>query len=706
MSNRLSKVFKKYIINKKISLETLKEFDRYLKTTKYVPVFDDYIKILNLDMVLPWLDELVENNLDDITNQDYSFIDNNDFITSLIKVYCLINGLLEEDNEKEFNDQDEYNLASAGSYLKEIGNYSLLSVEEERELGLKILAGDLKAKEKMINSNLKLVVSIARKYCSSGKGLSFLDLIQEGNIGLIKATERFDVNKGYRFSTYATFWIKQAIIRAIGDKSRNVRIPIYLLEKITTYRKEVEWLSNELKREPTFQEIADKLQISVEKVSQLQLLQIDSISLNKVRDDDNSLELVDIIPDNKQSVEDSIIDLCLSDDINDLLENAGLLENEISVLRYRYGLNKERRELTLREISKILGVTSERIRQIETKAFMKLRTSYKIESLACYLTESKSAINNLNFYCEQYALGNKVKFFDKEDDNQQDRQISYQGEKKYKAAKNVYQYFSEYTKLEIDIALQKLSKKELEILHKKYSEECERGIHNSNLEGKEREYLYRGIIPKIKKTLVRNRKNKNFENSNIIVEEEDKPIEKSKNLYQYFPEYTMTEVNMALQSLTDGELYVLHKRYGEDLKNPIYNSDLEIKEKEDIYKRIISKIKRNLIKDWEERVNSLLTEPRKLTKEDYAKILGIFNTPEFIEITKRKSLLECLVISLKLGYINGKFFSSTVIADFLDIEVSVVDKITKATILEYKDKLKKIRQGDNLEFKRLTKLLK
>lgn len=265
-------------------------------------------------------------------------------------------------------------------YLKEIGGYPLLSIEEEIELAKKIEKGDEAAKQTLAESNLRLVVSIAKRYV--GRGLSFLDLIQEGNLGLIKAVEKFDYTKGYKFSTYATWWIRQAITRSIADQSRTIRIPVHMSEVINKTYRISRSLLQELGREPSEQELADAMNLPIEKVREILKVSADPISLDTPIGEEDDSHLGDFIKDDTIiGPEDAAAYAVLQDQISKLLDT--LTEREQRVLILRFGL-KDGRTRTLEEVGKEFNVTRERIRQIEAKALRKLRHPSRARMLKGY----------------------------------------------------------------------------------------------------------------------------------------------------------------------------------------------------------------------------------------------------------------------------------------------------------------------------------
>ena len=266
-------------------------------------------------------------------------------------------------------------------YLKEIGKVPLLSAEEEIELAKRMELGDEDAKKKLAEANLRLVVSIAKRYV--GRGMLFLDLIQEGNLGLIKAVEKFDYRKGYKFSTYATWWIRQAITRAIADQARTIRIPVHMVETINKLIRVSRQLLQELGREPTPEEIAREMNMPEERVREILKISQEPVSLETPIGEEEDSHLGDFIQDDQVPVPaDAAAFELLKEQLNEVLDT--LTEREQMVLRLRFGLD-DGRARTLEEVGKIFNVTRERIRQIEAKALRKLRHPSRSRKLKDYL---------------------------------------------------------------------------------------------------------------------------------------------------------------------------------------------------------------------------------------------------------------------------------------------------------------------------------
>lgn len=288
----------------------------------------------------------------------------------------------------EFNFDDDLSLPPGikindpvRMYLKEIGRVPLLSAEDEVGLAKRIEKGDEEAKRRLAEANLRLVVSIAKRYV--GRGMLFLDLIQEGNMGLIKAVEKFDHTKGYKFSTYATWWIRQAITRAIADQARTIRIPVHMVETINKLIRVSRQLLQELGREPTPEEIAQEMDLSTEKVREIMKIAQEPVSLETPIGEEDDSHLGDFIEDQEAlAPADAAAYELLKEQLEDVLDT--LTEREENVLRLRFGLD-DGRTRTLEEVGKVFGVTRERIRQIEAKALRKLRHPSRSKRLKDFL---------------------------------------------------------------------------------------------------------------------------------------------------------------------------------------------------------------------------------------------------------------------------------------------------------------------------------
>ena len=327
--------------------------------------------------------ELVENEAADLEN---GLADSVRLMDELEKMGITITDREDPDAAAEESIKeaasDEINVDdSVRMYLKEIGKVPLLNADQEQDLARRMLDGDESAKDILIESNLRLVVSIAKKYMN--RGLALLDLIQEGNLGLIKAVDKFDYSMGYKFSTYATWWIRQAISRAIADQARTIRIPVHMVETINKLNRIERQLIQELGREPDSKELAEKMGMSEEKIREIQKISQDPVSIDKPVGEEEDSHLVDFIASDETASPDEITARGLLKE--ELIETLNTLsEREAQVLRRRFGLD-DGRQRTLEEVGREFGVTRERIRQIEAKAIRKLRHPSRSKKLKDYV---------------------------------------------------------------------------------------------------------------------------------------------------------------------------------------------------------------------------------------------------------------------------------------------------------------------------------
>ena len=343
-----------------LEIQEINDFfsDMELDSDQMEKVFD-YLEANNVDVLR------ISNDDDDIPN-DIVMSDEDDIDVEKIDL-SVPDGISIEDPVR--------------MYLKEIGKVPLLSADEEVELAKRMAEGDEEAKKRLAEANLRLVVSIAKRYV--GRGMLFLDLIQEGNLGLIKAVEKFDYHKGFKFSTYATWWIRQAITRAIADQARTIRIPVHMVETINKLIRVSRQLLQELGREPTPEEIAAKLDMPVERVREILKISQEPVSLETPIGEEEDSHLGDFIQDDNVPVPaEAAAQTLLKEQLDEVLDT--LTEREQKVLRLRFGMN-DGRARTLEEVGKEFDVTRERIRQIEAKALRKLRHPSRSRKLRDYL---------------------------------------------------------------------------------------------------------------------------------------------------------------------------------------------------------------------------------------------------------------------------------------------------------------------------------
>ena len=398
-----SKAVKKVVKEKKVKKESVDDEDaiesldsikaRLLKKAKTDGNEIEQAEIQDAISFLDLEDKDVEdliayfkaNNINVISEGDDEELEDIDFDESDVSM-----DMDDEDvpDEKELQDISKLVMGdvkvndSVKIYLKEIGKVPLLTAQQEIDLAQRIIAGDEDAKQELITANLRLVISIAKRY--AGRGMPFLDLIQEGNMGLIKAVEKFDYTKGFKFSTYATWWIRQAITRAIADQARTIRIPVHMVETINKITRAQRQLVQELGRDPTAEEISDRLEgaLSAARIREIQRINQEPVSLETPIGEEDDSHLGDFLEDKEvESPSDYTTKSLLKDELNEVMLE--LTDRERRVLELRYGLT-DNHPRTLEEVGKVFGVTRERIRQIEAKAIKKLRTRKRVSRLGDY----------------------------------------------------------------------------------------------------------------------------------------------------------------------------------------------------------------------------------------------------------------------------------------------------------------------------------
>ena len=352
-------------------------------TEKAVDDLIEYFRNEEIEVVQPEIDEDEEDLDEEIDDSNIDF-ESDDVDDDLLDEDTLEGEFDDiEDEEIDLSTGDEIKVNdSVKMYLKEIGSYPLLKPEDEPILAKRILEGDESAKETLINANLRLVVNLAKHYV--GRGMAFLDLIQEGNMGLIKAVDKFDYTKGYKFSTYATWWIRQAITRAIADQARTIRIPVHMVETINKMTRIQRQLIQDLGREPTPEEISDAMggELTPKRIREIQRIAMEPVSLELPIGEEDDSHLGDFIEDkDSESPVDFTTKQLLKEELYNILKD--LNEREERVIRLRYGLD-DNRPRTLEEVGKEFNLTRERIRQIEAKALKKLRHPNRSKRLGDY----------------------------------------------------------------------------------------------------------------------------------------------------------------------------------------------------------------------------------------------------------------------------------------------------------------------------------
>lgn len=614
--------------NYKEAYENLKKFAQFLTYYKFDLDFDNLYQILSSNKLLESsISEIVTTDIESIKITSIKDYYKDEKIGDIIEIYSTINNIeIESKEEINFDDNIYISRDPLSIYLSEISKKPLLTIEEEKNLAIKVATGDLKAKKLFIESNLRLVVSVAKKYVSENN--QFLDLIQEGNIGLAKAVEKFDVTKGFKFSTYARWWIKQAITRSIQDKSRSIRIPVYVHENLRKYKKVKEEIEKELGYTPSLEEFASRMQLSIDAIIELNQINSDIKSLNSTVSEDSDVELYELISNSEYNLEDIYINRTLQDEVRNLIDECNLTLREKDIIMLRFGFNNNI-QYDLGFIAQKYGLSKERIRQIEAKAIMKFRKSKKIKKLADYMSYPDKAIESIDNFRMQYN--------EKQNYNKAYRK-DYKSKSKPKKTKSTTKTINNLTKEEMQVKME------------------------TNI-SKKKEFSMRKI----------------------------------QTIYELLDGYSKKEIDIALSRLSDEEMQVIKIRYGNDLENPITSKEWNNHHRYKFYDSIIPKLKRYLsssshkIKIKTNKTKKVNLESINIKEEDNKEnniiMLEILKNLTFTKMLEKLSFKEAIIISLRLGYVEEKYYSTESIATFLGIEELEVIEVTKKVLILYRDNI-------------------
>ena len=485
-------------INKNIKMKD--SYDDCLKEINKLIIFFNKLNVaynLNFFIELIKTNSILSSILNIIVQEKAKFI-NDDLLLSLIEAYCILNNIKIKEVDYSSSNNSQVN-DSFRMYLNDIER-PILSEELEKVLLIEIKKGNKDARQLFIESNLRLVVSVAKKYTLSN--LELLDLIQEGNIGLIKAVDRFDLSQNLRFSTYAVYWIKQAIVRALKNKSRSIRIPVYLQDSFSNFQKVYISLSEQLGRRPTYQEIAENMQISLFQAESLVKLisgEHNIISLDDhINNDDEHSDYNSLLIEPNIDIENDLETKEFKTDIINMLEQCGLSKKEIVVILLRYGFY-DGEEKNLEEISNILKVSRERARQLEAIAIKKISTSSYIDKFAVYMCNSKQASYNLEmarfFYYTNHDSSKKKIYGNKKIE----QQLS-------EVENTIYSYFKDYSGEEIVLMLKMLPDDDRKILESRYGLDLSKPLTYDNFDANISKLFYERTLPLMNQILKDNKR--------------------------------------------------------------------------------------------------------------------------------------------------------------------------------------------------------
>ncbi len=574
------------------------------------PNFDTILKLLSSNQVFSKIvGKIVDKHLKQIENVPLDKIFNNEILCNIVEAFCMLMNI-ETFNISEviYADTDKINTGdSEYMYLQEISMYPRLSLEEERILATKAANGDNNAKSKLIECNLRLVVSVAKNYLN--RGCQLIDLVQEGNIGLMKAADRYDINREVKFATYATYWIRQAIIKYINDKSRNIRIPIDLQNKINKYNKAIISLESKLHRSPSLEEIADELNTTVETILYLKSIPINTISINLPLNDNDDTELVEFIPSSDEKPEDEIINNNIREQLKNLIGTIGLSSREIEVLSLRYGLDGGE-PLTLEKIGKIYNVTRERIRQIEASALKKIRKSNRISDFSIYMQNPDKSLENIKIFRRNYKSDPDTK---KNFLNLQEIKEPKKSDTR-KKIKTIYELLG-YPKEDVDKMIEKLPDDDKKLLRLRYGTDLNNPSTSSEWDNRSAYLFYNFLLPKMRKILQGNKVGNNNASKQLEL-----------------------------------DIFGNSQRLFGSNNNPCVG----------------------------------VSTSTRLLMEDYIKLQDIIKSEKFSDLLTFLKPKEALIVCLRLGFIDGKCFSTVSIAQLLNINEDEINKLAQKALEKYK----------------------
>lgn len=665
------------------------------------------------------MDKIFKKYEQKITNGYIQDIFKSEKQASLLEIYCICNNI---DTETDDLDDDitstKNNLVNTSTdnvllddvkiYLKEIGRIPLLSEEEEKTLAIRKDQGDQEAKKRLTEANLRWVVKIAKRYL--GRGLNLLDLIQEGNLGLIRAIELFDANRGYKLSTYSTWWIKQSIRRAINDMGKNIRIPVHKQEQATRLKMIIEDLQFELGRQPTVDDIADAANISRKTVIELLECLEDTVSLNQtITDDEEDGELEKFVPSYEPTPEAVYEKNDLKEQIQYIFKICHLKPREIEVLSYRYGLydNVPR---TLEEIAQMenFHMTRERVRQIEATALRKLRNNKVKNQLIDYAIQPTKVEDNIESFRFKYYHEHTYKkaFLSTYGNTKSEEEIE------MAKAKTIYEILSDYTKNQVDKTISLLIEDERDLLFERYGEDL---VHPKFYTlSEENQRLFYQLVRKMKTMLQSNNtkiprrykkrkkkaltdaSSKSTDNKDIkktqpeglyppVKDVKKEDIEKREEVKTNAPFIieAITEraekKDLTPQAIKPSTVVPSHKEKIQPVVSPVIPSPVTTDE-----------IKKDLTPPVKTKTTDLppKKQPEKpqISKEMYEQMVTLLKTSPFSEISEELSIKEAVI----MGYIYGKYFTLQDFADFVSIDEEEINRIMGKMMMLYKLKIDKI----------------
>lgn len=616
--------------------------------------------------------KIVEENATLIESNQFNKITSNGFVVSLIDYYCMINNMESTNDNKEREnidievfdrDNEDYYFDKTDSidilklYLNSI-KIPVLTIEEERDLFSRFNAGDMKAKEKLAEHNLRLVVSIAKNYSKNREEL--LDLLEEGNLGLLRAIDKFDLEKKCKFSTYATWWIRQAITRSIADKSRTLKVPVYFGQKLSLYKKVRNELEQIVMGEPSSALIADRMGITVDELRQIQKYELDVGSLNSYVGEEEDSEIGEFVPSEEESVDTKVINKIMAFGIYKLLDMCSSNERDVKIMYKRFGIGGESRTHTLEEIAQTYGITRERVRQVENKMIRKMQNKLKANpNILFELGIEGSTSTNVPYVKKKNKISGSN-------------------------PKSIYELCPNTKEELVALGISKLDeKKDIELVQLAWGNDFTNPTCTANITKEDKTILYSRVIPRIRN---------NINNEIAVVKAQNRAI----SIYDTFIDHDKSNVDKCIMSLPMSYIELIKKRE-QQIANLCYTG-LTANETKKYFNIILPKIRRMLGSIEDEVVNDVLTQ------EDCTKLHYMIKNSDLAFIFKILEVDHAMILLFYIGFYNNTSYTLKTIAKLYNKSKEEIRVIINNAAIKFINEEEKYREYESSR-KILEKLL-